>query len=145
MRTLYLAAFCIALASCHSARTLTTTEQEAVHINSVISALLSSTLDVYDTLTPLVIDSAPQRAARPQIRHTRVISTVTANISDTTEKHAEKQQTTIKQTVTEPKTDEKCVYIALLCSFVCLFGLFIVLLRRTLKRGKDISNYVKVG
>lgn len=141
MKPLCIAAFCIALASCHSARTLTTTEQEAVHINSVISALLCSTLDVYDTLTPLVIDSAPQRAARPQIRHTRVISAVTANISDTTEKHAERQQTTIKQTVTEPKTDEKCVFLALLFSFVCLFGLFIVLLRRTLKRGQNISNY----
>lgn len=140
MRTLYLATFCIALTSCHSARTLTTTEQEAVHINSVISALLSSTLDVYDTLTPLIIDSAPQRATRPQIRHTRIISTVTANISDTTEKRAERQQKTVKQNVTEPKTDEKCVYIALLFSFVCLFGLFIVLLRRTLKRGQDISN-----
>lgn len=141
MKPLCIAAFCIALASCHSARTLTTTEKEAVHINSVISALLCSTLDVYDTLTPLVIDSAPQRAARPQIRHTRVISTVTANISDTTEKHAERQQKTVKQTVTEHKTDEKCVYIALLFSFVCLFGLFIVLLRRTLKRGQNISNY----
>lgn len=141
MKPLCIAAFCIALASCHSARTLTTTEKEAVHINSVISALLCSTLDVYDTLTPLVIDSAPQRAERTQIRHTRVISTVTANISDTTEKRAERQQKTVKQTVTEHKTDEKCVYIALLCSFVCLFGLFIVLLRRTLRRGQDISNY----
>lgn len=141
MRHIYLAALCLALASCRSARTLTTTEQEAVHINSVISALLSSTLDVYDTLTPLIIDSAPQRATRPQIRHTRVISTVTANISDTTEKRAGKQQTTVKQTVTETKTDENCVFIALLFSFVCLFGLFIVLLRRTLSRGHDISNY----
>lgn len=141
MKPLCIAAFCIALMSCHSARTLTTTEQEAVHINNVISALLCSTFDVYDTLTPLVIDSAPRRVTRPQIRHTRVISTVTANISDTTEKRAQRQQTTVKQTVTEPKTDEKCVYIALLCSFVCLFGLFIVLLRRTLARGKDISNY----
>lgn len=141
MKPLCIAAFCIALASCHSARTLTTTEQEAVHINSVISALLSSTMDVYDTLTPLIIDSAPQCAARTQIRHTRVISTVTANISDTTEKRTERQQKAVKQTVTEPKADEKCVYIALLFSFVCLFGLFIVLLRRTLKRGNDISNY----
>lgn len=141
MRTIYLAALCIALASCRSARTLTTTEQEAVHINSVISALLSSTMDVYDTLTPLIIDSAPQRAARHQIRHTRVISTVTANISDTTEKRTERQQKAVKQTVTEPKTDERCVCIALLCSFACLFGLFIVLLRRTLRRGNDISNY----
>lgn len=141
MRTIYLVALCLALASCRSARTLTTTEQEAVHINSVISALLSSTMDVYDTLTPLIIDSAPQRAERTQIRHTRVISTVTANISDTTEKRAERQQKAVKQTVTEPKTDERCVYIALLCSFICLFGLFIVLLRRALRRGQDISNY----
>lgn len=140
MRPIYLAAFCIALSSCRSARTLTTTEQEAVHINNVISALLCSTLDVYDTLTPLIIDSAPQRVTRPQIRHTRVISTITANISDTTEKRAERQQTTVKQTVAEPKTDEKCVIIALLFGFVCLFSLFIVLLRRTLRRGKDISN-----
>lgn len=141
MKNIYIDALCIMFASCHSARTLTTNEQEAIHINSVISALLSSTLDVYDTLTPLIIDSAPQRVSRPQIRHTRVISTVTANISDTTVKRAERQQTTVKQTVTEPKTDEKCVYIALLCSFTCLFGLFIVLLRRTLNRGNDISNY----
>jgi CHASE3 domain sensor protein len=141
MKTIYIDALCIMFASCHSARTLTTNEQEAIHINSVISALLSSTLDVYDTLAPLVIDSAQQRAARSQIRHTRVISTVTANISDTTEKHAERQQKTVKQTVAEQKTDERCVYIALLCSFVCLFGLFIVLLRRTLNRGNDISNY----
>lgn len=98
-------------------------------------------MDVYDTLTPLIIDSAQRRVSRPQIRHTRVISTVTTNISDTTEKRAEIQQTTVKQTVTEPKADEKGVYIALLFSFVCLFGLFIVLLRRTLKRGNDISNY----
>lgn len=141
MKVLYLAAFCIALTSCHCARTLTTTEQEAVHINSVISALLCSTLDVYDTLTPLIIDSAPRHVTRPQIRHTRVISTVAANISDTTEKRAQRQQITVKQTETKPETSEKCVIIALLFGFVCLFGFFVVLLHRTLKRGQDISNY----
>lgn len=141
MKTLYLAAFCIALTSCHSTRALTTTEQEAIHINSVISALLCSTLDVYDTLTPVIIDSAPRRVTRPQIRHTRVTSTVTANVSDTTQKRAQRQQITVKQTETKPETSEKCVIIALSFGFVCLFGFFVVLLRRTLERGKDISNY----